>query len=71
MTQQQFNDMMEVWLRQRAEEAPSDYSAQARTWAEEWGILLGDSMGQKQYRSFCTREQLMTFLYRFASQMGK
>lgn len=71
MTQQQFNAMMEVWLRQRAEEAPSDYSAEARTWAEEQGILFGDSLGRKQYRSFCTREQLMTFLYRFVSQLGK
>ncbi len=68
MTQRQFNDMMEVWLRQRAEEAPSDYSAQARAWAEAAGILFGDSQGRKQYRSFCTREQMMTFLYRFFQQ---
>ena len=68
MTQQQFNEMMETWLRQREEEGPSDYSAQARAWAEERGIIQGDSLGRKQYRAFCTREQLMTFLYRLMSR---
>ena len=64
MTQQQFNAMMDVWLETRAEQEPGAFSAQARDWAENTGLIQGDAAGRKQYRSFCTREQLMTFLYR-------
>ncbi|MEG2176539.1 MAG: CHAP domain-containing protein, partial [Oscillibacter sp.] len=65
MTQTQFNAMMDAWLQERAAEEPGNFSAQARAWAEGEGLILGDEAGRKQYRSFCTREQLMTFLYRF------
>ena len=65
MTQEQFNAMMENWLEQRAKKEPSNYSAEARSWAESEGIILGDSAGNKQYQSFCTREQMITFLNRF------
>lgn len=64
MTQQQFDTMMEAWLERRAEQEPGGFSAEARAWAEETGLILGDAAGRKQYKSFCTREQLMTFLYR-------
>lgn len=64
MTQQQFDAMMEAWLERRAEQEPGTFSAEARAWAEETGLILGDTAGRKQYKSFCTREQLMTFLYR-------
>ena len=64
MTQQQFDAMMEAWLERRAEQEPGTFSAEARAWAEETGLILGDAAGRKQYKSFCTREQLMTFLYR-------
>lgn len=67
VTQQEFNEMMETWLERRAEEAPGEFSAAARAWAEESGLIKGDSAGRKQYKSFCTREQLMTFLYRLTS----
>jgi len=66
MTQEQFNEMMTVWLAGLAEQPPSYWSAEARAWAEGNGLILGDEHGEKQYRSFCTREQLMTFLYRFS-----
>ena len=68
MTQQQFDAMMEAWLERRAEQAPGAFSAEARAWAEETGLIRGDSAGRKQYKSFCTREQLMTFLYRLVQK---
>lgn len=71
MTQTQFDGMMDAWLQARAGEEPSGFSAAARAWAEERGLIQGDTAGRKQYRSFCTREQLMTFLHRFAEQQGK
>ena len=64
MTQQQFDAMMEQWLERRANQAPGAFSAEARAWAESIGLIRGDAAGRKQYKSFCTREQLMTFLYR-------
>ena len=64
MTQQQFYAMMEQWLERRAGQEPGAFSAEARAWAEQNGLINGDMAGRKQYKSFCTREQLMTFLYR-------
>ena len=64
MTQQQFNAMMENYLCGLADREPSAWSAQARAWAEENGILTGDETGRKQYKSFLTREQLVVILQR-------
>lgn len=68
MTQQQFDEMMDNYLARRAAMPPAAWSADARKWAEENGIIQGDENGNKQYQSFCTREQLMTFLYRTRNQ---
>lgn len=67
MTQQQFDAMMEQWLERRAGQEPGAFSAEARAWAEQIGLIKGDTTGRKQYKSFCTREQLMTFLYRLSN----
>ena len=64
VTQQQFDTMMADWLRRREAEEPEDFSAPARVWAEEKGLILGDAQRKRQYRAFCTREQLVTVLYR-------
>ena len=64
MTQEEFNAMMNHWLRAREEAEPSSYSEEARAWAEASGLIKGDLEGNKQYKSFCTREQMMVFLHR-------
>lgn len=69
MTQEQFNAMMDVWLRERAQRAPSDFSTEARAWAEGSGIILGDGEGRLQYQSFCTREQMIVFLNRLRENL--
>ena len=46
------------------EEQTADWSAEAREWAEKNGLIVGDGNGNKQYRSFVTREQLAVFLKR-------
>ena len=66
MTQEKFNEMMDAYLAGLAEQPPSDWSEEARLWAEEQGLMQGDEHGKLRYKGFCTREQLMTFLYRFA-----
>lgn len=68
VTQEQFDAMMEVYLRERGSLPPSDWSRDAREWAEAEGLIHGDENGDKQYQNFVTREQMCTFLKRFADQ---
>ena len=64
MTQEQFNALMEGYWRSLAQREPADWSAEARAWAEKNGLIVGDGNGNKQYKSFVTREQLAVFLKR-------
>ena len=64
MTQEQFNEMMEQWLARRDALPPSGWSAEARNWAEETGLIQGDGKGNMTYKSFCTREEMAVILYR-------
>ena len=64
MTQEQFNKMMDTWLAQLAKQEPSDWSQDAREWAESNGLIRGDAEGNKQYKGFVTREQLVVFMQR-------
>ena len=66
MTQEQFNTMMEAYLRERGSLPPSDWSKDARAWAEAKDLIEGDEKGDKQYQNFVTREQMCTFLKRFS-----
>ena len=70
MDQATFDKLMDNWLQRQSAEAPADWSQEARTWAEENGIINGNDKGQKMYRSFCTREQLAVILYRIVKQLG-
>ena len=71
MTQREFNDMMDVWLENRARLGPGDFSAQARDWAEGNGIVRGSGDGAFQYKSYCTREQVLVLLHRFLQTLQK
>ena len=64
VTQEQFNQMMGVYLEQTMKEQPSSWSQESRNWAEKEGIIKGDQVGNKQYKKFCTREELVEMLYR-------
>lgn len=41
-----------------------EWSREARKWSESNGVIKGDENGNKQYKSFCTREQKVIFLKR-------
>ncbi|MGM9567975.1 MAG: YcbK family protein [Clostridia bacterium] len=71
MTQQQFNEMMDVYLKKRAGEAASSWSEKERRWAESNQLILGDGNGEFNYMSFCTREQIAAILYRFWQMIKK
>jgi len=66
VTQAQFNTMMNTYLESLKDDAPNDWSADARKWAESNGIIVGDDKGRKEYKAFCTREQMAQFLYRMS-----
>ena len=63
ITQEEFNNLVAGYLAQLAQSQPSDWSAAARNFCESNGIINGDSDGNKRYRSFLTREELITVLY--------
>ncbi|HIT32661.1 MAG TPA: N-acetylmuramoyl-L-alanine amidase [Candidatus Enterenecus stercoripullorum] len=70
MTQEKFDEMMENYLSRRALREPSDWSKGSRDWAQQEGLIKGvgdlDGDGQNDfsYKSFCTREELVTILDR-------
>lgn len=68
MTQKEFDGMMREYLKRLAQEPPAAWSAEAREWAENEGLIVGDETGNRQYRSFLTREQLAVILKRFAEK---
>ena len=71
MTQQEFNERMETYLKTLAQQQPAHWSAEDRAWAEAAGLIAGDETGNRQYRSFLTREQLAVLLHRYAKLTGQ
>lgn len=63
MIQEDFNRFMSVYLADLAKQDPGDWSADARSWAEENGIVTGDE-GGKRYKSHITREEAVVMLHR-------
>ena len=47
------------------EKPPSDWSEEARAWAEKNGIINGDETGNRQYKKFCTREEVVQLMYNY------
>ena len=70
VTQEQFDKMMENWMQRREQEEAAAWSEIERKWAEENGIIHGDSSGKKMYKAFATREHMIVFLYRLAEKLG-
>lgn len=64
VTQEQFNQMMNVWIAESANKQPGDWSAEARHWAENNGLIKGDEQGRLMYKKDITREEMITVLYR-------
>ena len=64
VTQQQFDEMMNVWIAKQAAKEPEEWSKDDREWAEANGIIKGTGAGFS-YRAYCTREQIVAFLHRF------
>ena len=56
---------------QGMDNTPSGYAVEAVRWAKENGILYGNAAGDLKLHDPVTREQALTFLYRFAKSIGK
>jgi N-acetylmuramoyl-L-alanine amidase len=69
VTQEQFNEMMDNWLKQQGQKPPAAWSKTAREWAEGIGLIAGDGQGNMMYGSPVTREQLIQFLYRLENEI--
>lgn len=73
------NRFGELWAEMRRtlqDNDASNYSAEARKWATDTGLIAGNGTtinGQPNYMwaDILTREQFVTVLYRFAQMMGK
>lgn len=64
VTQEQFNEMMNNYLLELAKQTPSSWSAEARNWCEQNGIINGDETGNRMYKKFLTREEMAAIVYR-------
>ena len=72
MTKEQFKEMMDEYLNERGQIEPSDWSTEHRAWAEGIGLIQGDENGNKKYKGFTTREEMITFLHRlYGNIVGK
>lgn len=72
VTQEQFNEMMAVYLKQLSEQPDSNWGAEweeAKAWAESNGLIKGDGSGNKQYQSYTTRQAMVLFLYRLTKML--
>lgn len=70
MSYEDFKACFERYMEELKGQESSDWSLEARQWAEENGIIEGDENGNKQYKAFCTREQMVTFLKRLAEKFN-
>ena len=80
MTQEKFNQMfktaMEAYKKELRDNDSGKWSAEARQWAVDTGLIAGngttpDGSPNFMWEDQLTREQLVTVLHRFAQQMGK
>ena len=69
MTDAEFATLMDTYLNNLSKKGASAWSKDARTWCEDRDIIAGISKGNYSYKSFATREQVATFLYRLADYL--
>lgn len=73
MEGKQFKKLFDEMRQQWRDNDASAYSADARKWAVENGLIAGSSSKEfnGMWEDLVTREQMVTVLYRFAQMMGK
>ena len=64
LTYEQFCDYMEKYNAELKRRSGSEWSKNARNWADNHRIIIGDEAGNHMWKSAVTREQLAEILYR-------
>lgn len=65
MSQEQFNKLMDNYLKDLTKKEPGSWSAEQRKWAEDNGIINGAEVNGKmeyQYKKLVTKEEVITML---------
>lgn len=72
LTQEKFNEMFATMRQEWKDNDAASYSAEARKWAMDAGIVQGGSATafNGMWEDLLTREQMVTMLYRFAVFIG-
>lgn len=70
MTQEKFNEMMNVYLSQLAAQ-PVTWEQDAMTWAQANGLINGNEKGQLMPKRFMTRGEFTAVLKRYAEKSGQ
>ena len=71
MTQEKFNELMKNYLETLASEDPASWEVNALVWAQQNGLLKGDTTGRLMPHSSMTRGELAIVLQRFANKFLK
>lgn len=71
MDQATFNKMADAWIDSKKKAKPSAWSAEDRKWAEENKLINGDTSGNRMYKAFLTREELVAVLHSFFKLLKK
>lgn len=71
VTQEQFDAMMDDWLKRRAALKISNYAQEAVAWGVANGLLSGDENGNMMPQSFVKRQDLMLILKRLCEKITK
>lgn len=65
ITQEEFNNVVDNYVRELGNKQPSPWSVDARNYCESHNIFKGDENGNKKYRAYLTREELAVLLFNF------
>lgn len=67
MTQEQFNAMMNTYLANLSQQ-PATFEQDALVWAQQNGLMFGDSTGNLMPKKFMTRGEFATVLKRYSEK---
>ncbi len=68
LTQEKLNEMLNVYFSELSGREPSEWSREAREWAEAEGLIVGNEAGEKRWKMFVTREEMAVLLKRMAER---
>ena len=66
-----FAELMKEYRKDLQDNDASAWSAEAREWAINVGLVKGNGSGNYMWEDLLTREQMAVMLYRFAQSIGK